>query len=123
FAVRVFDLRPLHDDFLPGTVALAGPTLLRVDDRRLPGVQAAVLLRPGGKSELLGLTAGLGDYHDPPGLRADPEVTFFDGRASIAGQLVEVPFLRDCCGYAVARCGFVAACAADSQRLWIVETP
>jgi hypothetical protein len=120
FAVSVLDLRPLHEEFLPGEVALAGPTLLRVDDRRLPGLQAAVLLRPGGRSELLGLTADLGDYPEPDG---GPDVEFYDSRVAVAGQVVEVPFLRDCHRYALARAGFVAACAVDSQRLWIVESP
>jgi hypothetical protein len=116
----VLDLRPLHDEFLPGAVALAGPTLLRVDDRRLPGVQAAVLLRRGGKSEVLGLTSGLGDYEATP---PEVAVAFGDGTVSVAGQVVAVPALRACHGHAVARSGFVAACAVDSQRLWIVESP
>jgi hypothetical protein len=120
FAVTVLDLRPLHDEFLPGAVALAGPTLLREGDRRLPDVQAAVLLRPGGKSELLGLTAGLGDYEAAP---PDVAVAFHDGKVSVAGHVVEVPALRACHSHAVARAGFVAACAVDSQRLWIVEGP
>jgi hypothetical protein len=34
---------------------------------------------------------------------------------------VPIPTLRRCHGFAVARAGFVAACAADSQRLWVLE--
>jgi hypothetical protein len=120
FAVTILDFRPLHEDFLPGALALAGPTLLRVDDRRLSGIQAAVLLKAGGRSELLGLTTGLGDY---PEQGDGPGVEFYDGRATVGGQVVEVPLLRDCHTHTVARAGFVAACAEDSQRLWIVESP
>jgi hypothetical protein len=120
FAVTVLDLRPVQDEFLPGEVALAGPTLLRVDDRRRPGVQAGVLLRRGGRSELLGLTDGLAGY-DESGTA--PAVEFHDGRALVAGRDVELPALRRCHRHAVARAGFLAVCAVDSQRLWIVESP
>jgi hypothetical protein len=120
FAVTVLDLRPLHDEFLPGETALAAPTVLRVEDRRGNGIQAGVLLRRGGRSELLGLTEGLGDYAEA-GDR--PAVEFHDGRAAVAGQAVAVPALRRCHRHAVARAGFVAACAVDSQRLWILESP
>ncbi len=121
FAVTILDLRPLHDAFLPGEVRLAAPAVLRVEDRRLPGLQAGVLLRPGGKSELLGLTAGLGDYPEAGG--PAPDVAFADGRATVAGRGVALPGLRRCHRHAVARAGFVAACAVDSQRLWILESP
>ena len=120
FAVTVLDLRPLHEDFLPGELTVAGPTLLGVADRRLPDLHAAVLLRAGGRSELLGLLPGLGGYAEPEG---HPAIEFWDGRATVGGQLVELPSLRDCHRHAVARAGFVAACATDSQRLWIVESP
>jgi hypothetical protein len=120
FAVAVLDLRPLNDDFLPGALTLAGPTLLQVSDRRLPDLHAAVLLRAGGRSELLGLMSDLGSYAEPEG---PPAVELYDGRVLVGGKVVEVPSLRDCHGYAVARAGFVAACAVDSQRLWIVESP
>jgi hypothetical protein len=120
FATAVLDLRPLHEDFLPGDMTLAGPTLLHVADRRQPGLHAAALLRPGGRSELLGLMSGLGDYLEPEG---HPAVEFWDGRVTVGGQVIEVPMLRDCHRHAVARAGFVAACAVDSQRLWIVESP
>ena len=50
-------------------------------------------------------------------------MAFHDGRATVGGQEVEVPLLRECHTQAVARAGFVAACAVDSQRFWIVESP
>lgn len=119
FAVTVLDLRPLHDDFLPGEIALAAPTVLRVEDRKGSGMQAGILLRHGGKSELLGLTDGLADYTEE-GERV--AVSFDDGQATLAGQKVALPFLRRCQAHVIARAGFVAACAVDSQRLWIVES-
>jgi len=120
FRVNVLDLRPLHEEFLPGEIALAAPTVLRVEDRRRKGLQAGVLLRSGGRSELLGLTDGLGNYAES----ADgPRVEFHDGRAKVAGRVVELSSLRRCHRHAVVRAGFVAACAVDSQRLWIVESP
>jgi hypothetical protein len=93
---------------------------LRVEDRRRRGGQVGVLLQRGGRSELLGLTDGLGDYAetwDPPA------VAFNDGLVAVGGHKVELPFLRACRHHALARAGFLAACAVDSQRLWIVESP
>lgn len=119
FVVTVLDLRPLHDEFLPGEIGLAAPTVLRIEDRRRSGAQAGVLLRQDGRSELLGLTEGLGDYTES-GER--PAVTFHDGRAAIAGKSVDLPYLRRCHRHTIVRAGFVAACAVDSQRLWIVES-
>jgi hypothetical protein len=119
FAVTVLDLRPLHEEFLPGEIGLAAPTVLRVEDRRRSGTQLGVLLRRDGGSELLGLTEGLGDYTETG---EQPAVEFHDGRAAVAGQTVELPSLRRCHRHTVARAGFVAACAPDSQRLWIVES-
>ncbi len=118
WAVTVLDLRLFHDEFLPGRLHLAAPTVLCVQDRRLPGVQIGVLLRPEGKSEALGLTDGLAAFDEPGEL---PAVAFEDQRATVAGRSVALPSLRRCAHHAIARAGFVAACALDSQRLWIVE--
>jgi hypothetical protein len=120
FTVTVLDLRPLQEEFLPGEVALAAPTVLRVEDRRRHGAQVGVLLRRGGHSELLGLTDGLGDYTEA---WQPPAVEFNDCQAAVGGRPVELPFLRACRHHALARAGFLAACAVDSQRLWIVESP
>ena len=112
------DLRPVHDDFLPGTLRLAAPGVLCVGDRRRPGLQIGVILRPGGRSELIGVVAGLGEYQDPGPL---PAIEFADGRVTVAGHAIPVPTLRRCQGWAVARSGFVTLCAPDSQRLWVIE--
>jgi hypothetical protein len=119
FVVMVLDLRPLYEEFLPGEIGLAAPTVLRIEDRRQSGMQVGVFLRRQGGSEIIGLTDGLGDYMETG---EQPTVKFGDGRAEIAAQTVNVPFLRRCHRHAIANAGFVAACAVDSQRLWIVES-
>lgn len=119
FKVAVLDLRAAHDEFLPGRMYLAAPTVLCVEDRRRPGFQVGVFLRREQKSEPLGLVSGLVAYAEPGKL---PGVQFEDGRARVAGKPVELPTLRKCHAFAVARAGFVAACAADSQKLWVIES-
>jgi hypothetical protein len=119
-AVSVLDLRPLHEEFLPGELTLSAPAVLRVTDRRRPGTEVGVLLGRGGRSKPLGLMSGLGEYAEPV---ERPGVEFQDGRVRVAGHEAAVPGLRRCHRHAVARAGFVAACAVDSQRLWILECP
>jgi hypothetical protein len=120
FAVTVHDLRPIHDEFLPGTLRLAAPTVVCVTDRRKPGLEVGMLLQPGRKSELLGVTTGLGAYDERGAL---PPIHFQDGHVTINKTDVPLPFLRRCRAHVTARNGFVVACAADSQCLWIVESP
>jgi len=117
--VTVLDLRAAHDEFLPGKIHLAAPTVLCVEDRRRPGLQVGVFLRHGQKSEPLGVVSGLGEYHESGNF---PGVQFEDGRVRIGGKAVEVPSLRRHHAFAVARAGFLAACAVDSQRLWVLES-
>lgn len=117
--VSVLDLRPAHDEFLPGRMHLAAPSVLCVEDRRRPGLQIGVFLRRGQKSEPLGVVSGLGDYPESGKL---PTVQFEDGRVRVGGKATDVPTLRKCHAYTVARAGFVAACAADSQKLWVIES-
>ena len=119
FAVSVLDLRPLHEEFLPGEIALAAPAVLRITDRRRTGVEVGVLLGRGGHSKPLGLMSGLGEFVEA-GDR--PVVEFQDGRVRVAAEEVAMPRLRRCHRHVVARSGFLAACAVDSQRLWILES-
>jgi hypothetical protein len=120
FAVTVLDLRPVHEEFLPGEVCLAAPGVVCVKDSKRPGVQIGVLLRRERQSRVLGLTQGLRTHAEDVPL---PAVQFDDQRMEIAGHSVPLPLLRRCRHHAVARAGFVAASAVDSQRLWVVETP
>lgn len=115
--VEVFDLRPVVDDFLPGELHLAAPSVLCVSDRRRPELQVGVLLRPGG-GELLGVVSGLGVYPDPGPL---PAVAFNDGELTVAGRAIPVPMVRRRLGLAVSAAGFVAITTQDSQRVWAVE--
>lgn len=119
FRLTVFDLRPLHEDFLPGEIRLAAPMVLGMQDRRQPELQAGILMRPGGESQLLGLTPGLGEYRENAAL---PALTFTDQRLEVAGQAVELPAMRRPYRCAVAAAGYVAVAAVDSQRLWVVES-
>lgn len=118
FRATVVDLRPIHDDFLPGPLGLVAPRVVQVEDRRKKDRHAAVLLQSGQKSELLGVLSGLVEYREAGEV---PRVEFGDGRAQIGSSRVELPSLRRCHAFAVARCGFIAACAVDSQRLWVIE--
>ena len=68
---------------------------------------------------LLGLMTGLGEFVEA-GDR--PVVEFQDGRVRVAGEEVAMPRLRRCHRHVIARSGFLAACAVDSQRLWILES-
>jgi hypothetical protein len=117
--VTLLDLRSAHDEFLPGRLHLAAPTVLCVEDRRRAGLQVGVFLRHKQKSEALGVVSGLGEYQEPDPL---PPVTFSDGKLKVGGRTAEVPALRRCHAFAVARAGFVIACATDSQRLWVIES-
>lgn len=117
--ITVLDLRAAHDEFLPGQLRLAAPTVLCVEDRRRAGLQVGVFLRHKQKSEALGVVSGLGGYEEADAL---PPVTFADGRAKVGSRVAEVPTLRKCHTFAVARAGFVVACAEDSQRLWVIES-
>lgn len=117
--ITTLDLRAAHDEFLPGKVRLAAPTVVCVEDRRRAGLQVGVFLRHKQKSETLGVVSGLGEYEEPDTL---PFATFADGKVKVGSRVAEVPALRKCHAHVVARAGFVVACAADSQRLWVIES-
>lgn len=117
--ITVLDLRAAHDEFLPGRLHLAAPTVLCVEDRRRAGLQVGVFLRHKQKSEVLGVVSGLGAYEESDTL---PFAAFTDGKVKVGSRVAEVPTLRKCHAHVVARAGFVAACAADSQRLWVIES-
>jgi hypothetical protein len=118
-ALQVLDFRPHHEEFLPGPMYLAAPCVLCVQDRRLPGVQMGVLFRAGRQSQVLGLSQGLGEYAEEA---EKPAVWFADQSVRVGKQTVPLPLLRRPHAHVVARAGFVAASAVDSQRLWVVES-
>jgi hypothetical protein len=119
FAVAVLDARPLCDEFLPGPMHLAAPAVLCVHDRRQPGVQLGVFLRPGRQSRFMGLTPCLGAYPEEDGL---PRYAVEEKRLRVGGQAVELPLLRRPQAGLLARAGFAVVSGVDSQRLWVVES-
>jgi hypothetical protein len=120
FALVVLDARLVDDDFLPGDMHLAAPTVLCVHDRRRADVHLGVFLQHDRQSRFLGLSTCLGDYRTPAELRP---VRVEGQRMHIGTREAELPLLGTCCGHIVARPGFAVASAVDSQRLWIVESP
>jgi hypothetical protein len=120
FGLSVLDARPLYDEFLPGEMYLAAPTVLCVRDRRRPDLYLGVFLRPQGRSQFLGLTSSLDAYTDGGEL---PPVRWAERRALIGERAVDMPFLRRPHRHLLTRSGFLVASAVDSQRLWVVESP
>lgn len=120
FALQVLDVAAAHEEFLPGAMHLAAPSVLCVHDRRVPALHAGVLLRRGGASALMGLTPCLGE--GPSDARVPPPPVSERG-VTIHGQVVPLPRLGRVHAAAMAPSGFYVAAAVDSQRLWIVESP
>jgi hypothetical protein len=50
-------------------------------------------------------------------------VAFAHNAVEIAGRAVPLPWLRAPHDTLVTAAGFVLASAADSQRLWVIDTP
>ena len=118
--LAVLDPRPLADGFLPGEMHLAAPAVVCVHDRRRAGTQLGVLLDHGGRSRFLGAAPCLGaTVHEG----ARPAVAFAPNRLAIGAHQVALGWLRAPLEKLVTATGFVLACAVDSQRLWVVDTP
>jgi hypothetical protein len=118
FSVTLLSLRQADDEFLPGEMRLAAPTVLVVTDRRRP-VRLGVHLRRMGQSIVLGAFGPSGAFpHEPAGV----DVTWEGGGARIGAAKVMLPLLTVPFRFAVVRAGFLVASAADSQKLWIAES-
>ena len=50
------------------------------------------------------------------------QVAWEGGSARIGDETVSLPFLADPFHWALVRAGYLVASAADSQKLWIVES-
>lgn len=118
--VRVLDARGVREDFLPGAMHLAAPSVVCVHDRRTPRSQLGLFLDYGGRSSLLGATPCLGANLREGAL---PPVSFGRNAVDIAGRAVDLPWLRAPQETLVTTAGFVLATALDSQRLWVIDTP
>lgn len=118
FEVERVSLKEGASDFLPGELFWASPWVLCVRDRRHEDVVQSLFLRREGKARRMGLVNGLA-----PALHARPvgvEVGFGRDEVRIGANAVALPWLRHIQASAVSEAGFVAACAPDSQCVWIV---
>jgi hypothetical protein len=120
FSVEVLDPRPLVDDFLPGAMHLAAPTVVCVHDRRREGPQVGVLVPAEGTRRLVGPVPCLGRSHREPSV---PTVSLDARGLTVEGRLVPLPMLSSPGEHLAALGGFVVAAALDSQRLWVVNAP
>ena len=118
YSVTLLSLRQADDEFLPGEMQLAAPTVLVVTDRRRP-VRLGVHLRRMGQSMVLGAFGPAGAFSDEP---AGVDITWEAGGARIGATKVMLPFLAGPFRFAVVRAGYLVASAADSQKLWIAES-
>jgi hypothetical protein len=118
FRVHVLNLRDDDDEFLPGDIYLAAPTVICVRDRR-HSVCLGLLLQRDGQTEVLGNIDALPGYSDAT---AAPRIEFAPNAVTIDGRRVELPLLGEFHTWAAApTAGFVIVSAVDSQRLWVVE--
>jgi hypothetical protein len=120
FAVQMLDLREVDDDFLPGAMHAATPTVICVHDRVRRGRYGAVALAARGGCRSLGTTPCLAD--EPAEIRDPIDVQIGDGRARIASHDVALPTVHAESAHLTLASGFVVVSAVDSQRLWIVES-
>ncbi|MFO0650806.1 MAG: hypothetical protein U0326_31570 [Polyangiales bacterium] len=118
--VKVLDPRSVRDDFLPGAMHLAAPSVVCLHDRRAPKVHLGVMLDHGGRSAILGMTPCLGGTVPETAI---PAVEFTPNAVKIADRAVALPWLRAPRDQLVTATGFVLATAVDSQRLWVIDTP
>jgi hypothetical protein len=118
YRVTILSMRPEDDEFLPGAMQLAAPTILVVSDRRRPA-RLGIHLRPEGRSIVLGAFGPPGAYPEEP---AGVPVTWEGGDARIGDVKVPLPFLAGPMHWTLVPAGYLVASAVDSQKLWIVES-
>jgi hypothetical protein len=118
YRVTLLALRGADDEFLPGEMHLAAPTVLVVCDRRRP-VRLGIHLRRGGQSAVLGQFGTAAPFRDQA---ATVAVSWENGTATIGKDKVALPFLAAPFCWAVFRAGYLVSSAPDSQKLWIVES-
>ncbi len=118
YTQSVINLRHSKNDFLPGRLYLAAPAVLciesRCDEQQTLGI---LLQKPGGPKPLgdVGKLPEHTELFDPPDIVSGPDSIMINGH-SVATPLLAAPQQA----LAIA-CGFVAAIAQDSQRLWLIE--
>ena len=119
FTLAMLDTRKVMDDFLPGNMHLAAPSVLCVHDRRAPDAKVGIFLAPEGKARFLGLMPCLGQWSQgvPPTLEVRP------GAVRVNKRVAALPLLTVPHQTLAAKSGYVVASAVDSQRLWVLDTP
>jgi hypothetical protein len=117
YLVTTMSLRQSDDDFLPGDMQLASPTVLVVSDRHR-AVRLGIHLRRQGRSVVLGAFGPAGAFPDGP---AGVDVAWEGDAARIGADVVRPPFLGRPFRWTLVRAGFLVASAPDSQKLWIIE--
>jgi hypothetical protein len=118
YRVTLLSLRQADDEFLPGEMQLAAPTVLVVSDRRRP-VRLGIHLRREGQSMVVGTFGPTAAFPDEP---AAVDVAWEGGSVRIGHDNVSLPFLAGPFRWALVQAGYLVASAADSQKLWIVES-
>jgi hypothetical protein len=118
FRVTTLSLRAADDEVLPGDMHLAAPTVLVVRDRRRD-LACGVLLRKQGQSEVAGLFAESPPYvEESPGTPPSWQAEW----VSLGQERIRLPFLGEPFRWLQVGAGFMVASAANSQKLWVVES-
>lgn len=121
FRVTCLDLSDTEEDFFPGDLYLAAPSVLCVRDRREPEEQVAVFLQKEGGSFVLGETYEMDALEEASD--AFPSLSFAPDEVKVGDFKVPLPWVRFPHCHLMTRQGFVAITVRDSQCLWIVENP
>ncbi|WP_164012289.1 hypothetical protein [Pyxidicoccus trucidator] len=119
FTLAMLDTRKLTDEFLPGDMHLAAPSVLCVHDRRSEDVKVGIFLAPEGGARFLGLQPCLGSGPEEKA----PALELGTNAVRVNGREAPLPLLGTPHRTLVASSGFVVASAVDSQRLWVLDTP
>jgi hypothetical protein len=119
FTLAMLDTRKVMDEFLPGDMHLAAPSILCVHDRRAEDVKVGLFLAPEGKARFLGLLPCLGTWSEG----ATPPLEVRPGAVRVNKRVATLPLLGMPHQTLAARSGYVVASAVDSQRLWVLDTP
>lgn len=119
FQQMELDTRGQHEDFLPGEMHWAAPTVLCVHDRRHANLHLGVFLAARQRSSFLGIMPCFGEYHHHHGL---PHILLEGNFLYINQHKVELRLFHSEHRRLVGASGFVVVSGVDSQRLWIVES-
>jgi hypothetical protein len=121
YAVRTLDLRDVDGAFLPGRMHFAEPALVCIHDRKRPELVAGVLLGARNAPSLAFRSPCLAQKTPiDPNL---PTVSLTQGGLSVGDARVPLPLWTRGHFVVASRAGLIVACALDSQRIWIAETP